>query len=189
PADRFREVACLPGLVVLALGCKGFFEFAQESLIGSVANLTLYTLRNRLYRNAIRLDVNHFGESGSHELMARLTNDMEQMGVGLKVLYGKMVAEPLRALGCVLIACLVSWQLTLLYLILVPLGAFVITRVGRMMKRASRRLLERMSDIYRISQESCNGIRVVKAFTMEPYERRRFRTAAWEFYRKAMRVV
>jgi ATP-binding cassette subfamily B protein/subfamily B ATP-binding cassette protein MsbA len=189
PARRFQALVFLLALVVAALALKGLFEFAQESLVGGVSNLTLYALRNRLYRNSIRLDVNHFGESGSHELMARLTNDMEQMGVGLKVLYGKMVAEPLRALGCILIACLVSWQLTLLFVILVPLGVLIIARVGRMMKRASKRMLERMSDIYRISQESFGGIRVVKAFTMEPYERRRFRTAAYEYYRKAMRVV
>lgn len=189
PGTPMRALAWLMGMVVVLLACKGFFEFAQESLVGSVANLTLYALRNRLYRNSIRLDVNHFGETGSHELMARLTNDMEQMGIGLKTLYGKMVAEPLRALGCILIACMVSWQLTLLFIVLVPLGVLIIARVGRMMKRASKRSLERMSDIYRISQESFRGIRVVKAFTMEPYERRRFQNAAYEYYRKAMRVV
>src|SRR5262249_46829070 len=66
---------------------------------------------------------------------------------------------------------------------------FIMAKVGQMMKRASRRLLERMSDIYKILQETFQGIRVVKAFTMEPYERRRFRTATREYYRKAMKVV
>jgi ATP-binding cassette subfamily B protein/subfamily B ATP-binding cassette protein MsbA len=57
------------------------------------------------------------------------------------------------------------------------------------MKRATRRLLERMSSIYKILQETFQGIRVVKAFTMEPYERRRFRTATRDYYHKAMMVV
>src|SRR6476620_5120530 len=57
------------------------------------------------------------------------------------------------------------------------------------MKNATRSLLERMSDIYKILQESFQGIRVVKAFTMEPYERRRFRNATKEYYYKAMLVV
>ena len=55
-----------------------------------------------------------------------------------------------------------------------------------MMKRATRRLLERMSSIYKILQETFQGIRVVKAFTMEPYERRRFRAATKDYYHKAM---
>lgn len=189
PNDRFLTLAWLIGLVVLAVAIKGFFEFGQESLVGSVMNLTLYDLRNRFYRNVIHLDVNHFSEGGTHELMARFTNDMELLGVGIKTLFGKVIAEPLRALGCVVVASCISWQLTLMFLVLVPAALFVLTKVGRIMKRATRRLLERMSNIYKILQETFHGIRVVKAFTMEPYERRRFQAATRDYYRKAMRVV
>src|SRR5262249_16433567 len=90
---------------------------------------------------------------------------------------------------CVVLACFISWQLTLMFLILVPIAVFILARVGRIMKQATRRLLERMSNIYKILQESFLGIRVVKAFTMEPYERRRFRMATRDYYRRAMLVV
>jgi ATP-binding cassette subfamily B protein/subfamily B ATP-binding cassette protein MsbA len=65
----------------------------------------------------------------------------------------------------------------------------VLTKVGRSMKRASRRLLERMSIIYKQLQETFRAIRVVKAFTTESFERRRFRAATRDYYAKAMRVV
>src|SRR5581483_5359855 len=177
------------GLVVLAVAIKGFFEFWQESLVGSVVNLSLYDLRNRFYRNVMHLDVQDFTEEGTHELMARFTNDMELFGQGAKTLFGKVVQEPLKALGCVVVAVWISWQLTLMVLVLVPVAVFVLTKVGRIMKRATRHLLERMSSIYKILQESFRGVRVVKAFTMEPYERRRFSTATRDYYYKAMRVV
>ncbi len=189
PRDSFKTLALLIGLVVLAVAVKGPFEFFQESLVGSVINLSLYDLRNRFYRNAIHLDVNQFGEQGTSELMARFTNDTEMLGAGLKVLLGKMIAEPLRALSCIIFACFISWQLTFMFLILVPVALFVLTKVGRIMKRASRRLLERMSSIYKILQETFQGIRIVKAFTMEPYERRRFRNATKDYYHKSMQVV
>lgn len=189
PDDRFQTLAWLIGLVVLAVAIKGFFEFWQESLVGSVVNLSLYDLRNRFYRNVIRQDVSQFSESGTHELMARFTNDMEQLGLGCKVLFGRVVAEPLRAFCCILVALWISWQLTLMFLILVPIAGYILSRVGRMMKRATRRLLERMSSIYKILQETFLGIRVVKAFTMEPYERRRFNTATKDYYYKSMIVV
>jgi ATP-binding cassette subfamily B protein/subfamily B ATP-binding cassette protein MsbA len=121
--------------------------------------------------------------------MARFTNDMESLGAGLKALFGRLVAEPLRALIFALMACFISWQLTLMFLILVPIAALILAKVGRIMKQATRRLLERMSNIYKILQESFQGIRVVKAFTMEPYERRRFCAATKDYYHKAMLVV
>jgi ATP-binding cassette subfamily B protein/subfamily B ATP-binding cassette protein MsbA len=189
PADPFETLAWVVAAVVVAVALKGVFEFWQESLVGSVVNLSLFDLRNRFYRNAIHLDVSQFGDEGTHELMARFTNDMELLGLGLKTLYGKVVAEPLRAVACVIFACFVSWQLTLMFLVLVPVAVFILTRVGRMMKRATRRLLERVSDIYKILQETFQGIRVVKAFTMEPHERRRFFTATKDYYHRAMWVV
>jgi subfamily B ATP-binding cassette protein MsbA len=189
PPDCFLTLAWVILLVVLGVIIKCFFEFAQESLVGSVVNLSLFDLRNRFYRNAIHLDVDQFGEQGSSELMARFTNDMESLGTGIKTLFGKVVAEPLKALACVVGACFISWQLTLMFLILVPIAVFILARVGRIMKQATRRLLERMSSIYKILQESFQGIRVVKAFTMEPYERRRFRMATRDYYYKAMLVV
>lgn len=189
PPDCFLSLCWVIGLVVVGIVIKCFFEFVQESLVGSVVNLSLYDLRNRFYRNAIHLDVDQFGEQGSSELMARFTNDMESLGAGIKTLFGKVVAEPLKALACIVGACFISWQLTLMFLILVPIALFILARVGRIMKQATRRLLERMSNIYKILQESFQGIRVVKAFTMEPYERRRFRVATRDYYHKAMLVV
>src|SRR5207302_5842028 len=115
--------------------------------------------------------------------------DMEMLGAGIKTLFGKVVAEPLKALVCVVLACWVCWHLTLMFLVLVPIAVFILTRVGRLMKRATRRLLERMANLYKILQESFLGIRVVKGFTMEPYERRRFRTAAKDYCQRAVWVV
>jgi ATP-binding cassette subfamily B protein/subfamily B ATP-binding cassette protein MsbA len=187
--DCFLALAWVITFVVVGFVIKCIFEFAQESLVGSIVNLSLFDLRNRFYRSVIHLDVDQFGEQGTSELMARFTNDMESLGTGIKTLFGKVVAEPLKAIVCVVLACSISWQLTLMFLILVPVAGFILARVGRIMKQATRRLLERMSSIYKILQESFQGIRVVKAFTMEPYERRRFCLATKDYYHKAMLVV
>jgi ATP-binding cassette subfamily B protein/subfamily B ATP-binding cassette protein MsbA len=189
PADNFTTLVWVFGFVIVLVFIKGLFEFWQEVLVGSVVNLSLFDLRNRFYRNSIHLDVSQFNEQGASELMARFTNDTELLGTGLKTLFGKLIAEPLKAVSCMFLALWINWQLTLLFLLLVPFALYVFSKVGRMMKRATRRLLERMSSIYKILQESFQGIRVVKAFTMEPYERRRFFTATKDYYHKAMRVV
>ncbi|MFO0929246.1 MAG: ABC transporter ATP-binding protein [Gemmataceae bacterium] len=189
PDDCFLTLATLIGILVVGIAIKCFFEFVQESLVGSVVNLTAYDLRNRFYRNAIHFDVAQFNEQGTTELMARFTNDMESLSAGMKMIFGKVVAEPLRVISCVVIACLINWQLTLLFLILVPIAGMILYRVGRIMRQATRRVLERMSSIYKILQETFLGIRVVKAFTMEAYERRRFREATRDYYRRAQKVV
>jgi ATP-binding cassette subfamily B protein/subfamily B ATP-binding cassette protein MsbA len=189
PTDHFRALLTVFGLLVVGVAIRGVFEFGQESLVGSVVNRTLFDLRNAFFRRVVHLDVGQFGDPGAHELMSRFTNDTEALGLGLKTLMGRVISEPLKMFACVFAACMVSWQLTLLFLVLVPLAIVVLTRVGRMMKRASRRLLERMSSIYKILHETFHGIKVVKAFQTEGHERMRFREATRDYYYKAMRVV
>ena len=189
PTGRFETFVCIMIAVIVGVLFKGIFDFLQESLVGSVVNRTLFDVRNKFFRAAIHQDTSQLAESGTTELMARFTNDMEQLGQGMKTLYGRLVVEPLKAIGCIVFACLISWQLTLVFLILVPLALITLTKVSRMMRRAARKLLERMSDIYKIIRETFDGIRVVKAFTMEPYERRRFRETTDEYARKAQQVT
>jgi len=189
PADRFQTLALILGAVVLAVALKGVFEFFQEYLVGSVTNRTILDFRNLFFRKAISQDMRQVQEGGSADLMSRFTNDMEMAGGGLKIIFGRVIAEPLRAVACVVLACLISWQLTLLFLVIVPLALYVMTTASRKMKKASRRLLDKMGAIYRILQETFQGLRVVKAFTMEPYERRRFHAAARDYADKGMRVV
>jgi ATP-binding cassette subfamily B protein/subfamily B ATP-binding cassette protein MsbA len=189
PPGRFAALAAFFGIVLVAVALRGVFEFLQESLVGTVTNRALCDLRDRIFRSVIHLDVSHFNDKGSHGMMANLTNDMETFGVGVRMLYGRVIGEPLKALACIVVACMIAWQLTLLFLVLVPVSVWVLAKIGRMMKRASRRLLERMSHLYRIAGETFHGIRVVKAFTAEPQERRRFREAARDYSAKAVRVI
>lgn len=189
PSDRFQTLVFVIVLVVVGVALKGFFEFWQETLVGSVVGMTIYDFRKSFYRKAIHLDVKDFGQNGTHEMMARFTNDMEMLAAGIKTLFGKVIAEPLRAIGCLVVACWISWQLTVMFMVLVPIAILILNRVGRTMKRATRRLLERMSNIYKLLQESFQGIKVVKAYTMEPFERHKFSKATKDYYRKAMRVV
>jgi ATP-binding cassette, subfamily B, bacterial MsbA len=189
PTDPFKTLVWIIFLVVASVAVKGAFEFGQETLVGSVVNWSLFDLRNRFYRNVVHLDIGQFNEQGTSELMARFTNDMELVGAGQKVLFGRVIGEPLRIIACVVLACYISWQLTFMFLILVPIALFVVTKVSHTMKRATRRLLDRMSNIYRILKETFQAIRVVKAFTMEPYERRRFHVVTKDYCQKSMMVV
>ncbi len=189
PEGKFQTLALMMVFVIAAVAIKGIFEFFQETLVGNVVNRSLFDLRNVFFRRTVRLDVASFNATGSNELMSRCTMDMETLGSGMKTLLGKIIAEPLRALACIAVACWIHWQLTVMFLVLVPISFYVLTRIGRNMKRATRKVLERMSNILKILQETYLGIRIVKAFAREAHERRRFRAATKEYYQKAMWVV
>jgi ABC-type multidrug transport system fused ATPase/permease subunit len=189
PSDAYRNLLLLIGLVILGVAIKGFFMFLQEVLVADVMQRTQFDIRNLFFRRTINLDLGSFSDQGSAELMARFTNDMDSFGQGLVTLLSKLIREPMRVGMCLSGALYLNWRLTCLTLVVVPISALTTVRVGKVMKRAMRRSLESMSSIYKILQESFQGIKVVKAFAMERVERRRFFIETKNFYRKAIRVA
>ena len=105
---------------------------------------------------------------GTLDALDKLIKKLQQPGVELRLVYeagpcGYVIYRHLKNKGiaCVVVACWISWQLTVMFLVLVPFALYILTRVGRTMKRATRRLLERMSTIYKILQEAFAGIKIV----------------------------
>ncbi len=189
PSNGFRTLLLLMGLVMVGIACKGFFLFLQEVLVSDLTQLTIFDIRNLFFRRTMALDLASFNDQGSAELLARFTNDMESVHQGLMTIMGRVIREPLRILSCLAAALWLNWRLTCLALVLVPVSVFCTHRAGKIMKRAVRKSLESMSNIYKILQESLQGIKVVKAFTMERYERRRFFLETKSLYKKSVKVA
>ena len=189
PRNGFRTLVFLLGLVMAGVAIKGVFLFLQEVLVSTVMQLMLFDIRNKFYRNTMALDLSSFGDQGTSELISRFTNDMESVAQGVNTLFTKVMREPLRIFSCLICALFLNWRLTCLALVLVPVSALTAKRAGQIMKRAVRRSLESMSNIYKILQESFEGIMVVKAFTNERRERRRFFLETKSLFRKSVKVA
>jgi ABC-type multidrug transport system fused ATPase/permease subunit len=189
PDSGFPTLVLLIGLVMLGIAVKGVFQFSQDVLVANVTQLSLFDIRNLFFRRTMALDLASFSDQGSAELMARFTNDIDSVAQGFNTLLSKMVREPLRIVTCFGGALWFNWRLTLLTLVIVPISAVTTYRVGKVLKRAVRRSLESMSNIYRILQECFQGIKVVKAFTNERRERRRFFLETKSLYKKSLKVA
>jgi ABC-type multidrug transport system fused ATPase/permease subunit len=187
PSDRYKTLILIQLTLFIGLLLNSAFEFVNEVLVASITEKTMLKLRNQFYHQVMRMEMARFTQQGTSELMARFTSDMKGVANGVEVLLGTVIREPLKAIACISLACWVNWRLTLLAIAVVPIAAALIVVIGTTMRRAARRCLESMSSIYQILQESFQGIKIVKAFAMESYERLRFLKETRSYYRKAMR--
>lgn len=189
PADRFKAVGLLVGLMILGTILKNVFLIANTILVGRLAQLGAFRLRNLFYRRTLRMDLATFNNEGTADLMSRFTNDMNNVATGLNVLFGKLVREPLKMAFCLVFAACVCWRLLLLSLVVAPLAALLIRWLAKTLKRANRRAMEEMAVLYNTLGETFQGIKVLKAFTMERHERKRFHSNGKQYYKKSMRIV
>ena len=158
-------------------------------LVQYVAERTAVELRSVFFRKALYLDLDSFGENGSAELTSRLTNDIAHVSGGLTVLLGRLIREPLKMIVCLAGATFVCWRLLLLVMIVTPLLALVMHHLSRAIRRASRRAMEEMSQLYGMLNDAFAGIRVVKAFNTQAFERAKFNRGTQAFYRKSMKMA
>lgn len=188
PRDPFATLATVIGLSVVGMCLAGFCRFANEAIVRNITQRTMYDLRARCYFHVLRLDLAHFQKAGSYDLMARLTNDMEIVSNGIKLLLGRAIREPLRIVACVALAAWINWRLTLLVITLVPGVALLLGTMSNWLRRAARRHQEAVASLYGVLQETFRAIKTVKVFRAEPAEKRRFLDASRQYYRRAMRM-
>ncbi|WP_197453541.1 ABC transporter ATP-binding protein [Caulifigura coniformis] len=189
PVDTFHYFAMIIGLLLLGTAIKGIFIYLQDVLIGDVAERALMNVRKKLLRKILNLDYQTLSAEGTGGLMSRFTYDTEQLATGVTLLGGKLVREPLKCLACAVMALFLNWRLTLLALACVPLLALAFGKFGRLLKRASKRMMESMSRIYKVLEETFDGLKVVIAFDAGSKHRRAFNDEYRRYYGKAMRLV
>lgn len=189
PNDPFQTLVVFLGLSILATGLKSLFLVTHTILVARMSHLATFSLRKRFFRRTLRMDVATFNNDGTADLMSRFTHDMENLAAGLEALLGKLVREPLKMMACLIGAGVICWRLLIFSLILAPIAGFLIRWLAKMLRRANRRAMEEMAQLYGTLEEAFRGIKVVKSFTMEHQERRRFHTRSKAYYRRTMRIV
>lgn len=188
PKDAWGTIVGIVLFLIAATALKEVFLVANLMLVDRVTQLTSFNLRRIFYRKALRMDMAAFGEEGASQLISRFTHDIDQISTGVMALLGKCVREPLRAAACLAGAAFISWKLLLLCLVVSPPAILMITFLVRSIKRVSRRALQQMSDIYVHLTETLHGVAVVKAYTAESYERRKFHETTKDYFRMSMRI-
>ena len=189
PADPFVSISLFIGLLVLGTFVKDLFLIANTILIARLSLLSTFQLQKAFYRRTLNMDVATFSNDGTSDLMSRFTHDVQAVQAGVNSLFGKLIREPLKMAACLIGAGLICWRLLVLTLLIAPVAGLAIQWLAKSLKRANRRAMEEMAVLYNTLEETFRGIKIVKAFTMERQERRRFHGNAKTYYKKAMKIA
>ncbi|UCD27739.1 MAG: ABC transporter ATP-binding protein [Planctomycetota bacterium] len=129
-------------------------------------------IRRQMYSHVLNLPLARFSESTS-DTMSMFVQDMGDIFRGLNNFFQKMVTEPVKAVGVFFVALWLNWQLTLLVMLAAPLAAVLFRKLGKKIRRANRKLLINYGKMLGRLESTLTGMRVVKAYTREHYERRK----------------
>ena len=162
--------------VVVFTLLKNVFRYLALYVLIPYRNNTIRDLRNAVYKKVMRMQLSYFSDEKKGDIMSRMSNDMTEVEFAIMTSLEAMFKAPFTLLITVIILVVMSWKLTLIILILLPLNAWLISRIGKRLKRNAGRAQGRLGMLMSLFEESLSGIRIIKGFGKEAYFFRKFST-------------
>ena len=176
-------------LAILALFIiKGILSYSHTYIMSRVSQKLILNLRNEFYDRMIHFPISFFTERRTGDIMSRATNDMSMLQHSVN-----SVADVVQAMATIFVFVFrmvtKSWQLTLITAAVFPPAVYVINRFGKRIRSASNRIQVKVADISSYLERTITGVKVIKSFAAEDWEKERFAEENKAKYIAAMKRV
>ena len=177
-------------IVVGALGVvMGVFGAAAEYMTRYIACRIDLDIRNDLCDHLLTMSLRFFSERRTGELVSRLTNDIATAQRAMQILFQEVLLQPLQLAGAVFLAFYLSWRLSLVLFVLLPVLSAPLLYFRRKILRIGVQRLGLLADLTDATAQIFSGIRIIKAFQMEDIKRGEFRALNRGVMRKTLKQI
>lgn len=182
-------LALLALLLVVMTGLKTGTAYLASYLIIPMRAGVVRDLRNYVYDKVTTLPISFFTSARKGDVMARMSGDVGEIENSIMSSLNMMFNNPVMIIACLVMMIVISWQLTLFVLILLPLAGLVMGRVGKRLKRNSLENQQQWGTILSNIEETLGGLRIIKAFTAEEKVKERFHRENQQLYKLSCKLA
>lgn len=172
----------LPIAIIAIFLVRGLARYVNEYFIRTAGQLAIQDIRNEIYRSNMGLSIGFFARQQTGNLMSRVLNDVTMMQEGVANVITSLFRDGFGAISLLVLIFYLNWKLAIIAFLVIPASVVPARKIGKRIKAASQESQGRMGALTSILQESFSGIKVIKAFALEPREVARFTDANREFY-------
>jgi len=187
--NRSEALKVLSIIIFFTFFFKNLFAFSEAYVVSFVEQKVIKDLRDEVYHHILYQPLGFFQKFDTGNLISRITNDINSLNVAVNRSFTKIIRDPVVVLIFLALLFSISWQLTLVALLVIPFSGILIYQIGQSLKRKSRRVQERIAEVTTNLQETISGIKIVKAFGMEKFEYNRFTQMTGNHFRAILRQV
>jgi subfamily B ATP-binding cassette protein MsbA len=181
----------IPLAIVALFILKGVFDYGQAYLMSFVGQRIITDLREKVYHHLHSLALPFFTKNPTGVLMSRIMNDVNLVQGAVTDAVTGLLKDIFTIIGLVFVIFYRDWRLALIALVVFPVAVYPIVKFGRKLRSYSTRTQMTLADLSTMLLETISGNRIVKAFNMEEYERKRFSKMNEKLFRimlKSLRV-
>lgn len=172
--DKASALLFVIGLVLIASFLKNFFTYLALYYLAPIRSGVIRDIRNELYRKVIDLPLGYYSEEKKGDIISKMTNDVNEIEVSIIRSLEMFFKDPIIIIVHLIGLLIISSQLTLFVLLILPIAGFIIGRIGKSLRKTSFKGQRKMGALLTIIEETLGGLRVIKAFNAEKKVTERF---------------
>jgi subfamily B ATP-binding cassette protein MsbA len=177
------------GVVIIVLYfLKNLFRYLAMYFLAVVRNGVVKDLRNDLYLKILILPLSFFTEKRKGDIIARMTTDVQEVEWSIMSSLEMAFRDPITMITYLVTLFILSPQLTVFVMVLLPVSGFIIGRIGKSLKRTSDKGQFKMGILLSMIEETISGLRIIKAFNAISFADKKFRKTNDEYNRLMIRL-
>ena len=189
PSDKMGSLRNVIFIVLALVITKNFIVWLAGQLGASLQEYVTRDLRNALYAHLEQLPLTYFTRTKAGQILSRVITDTAETRLILTQIVTQSLQSGALVLSYVVFLFLISWRMTLIALILLPILALTLQPLLKKLRAGNRRRGNQHGEMTSVVQETVSGIRLVKSFGAEPYEEKRFREASDRYANSSVRLT
>ena len=187
--DISSTLILVVGIVIFFFLMKNLFNYLALYNITFVKNGLLKNLRENLYSKVLNMPISYFLNKKKGDLMSRITADILEIQTSYLSILELMVREPLTIIFTLIVMFTISPQLTLFVTLFIPISGFIISIIGKKLRKDSKEVQQQQSNFLSIIDETISGQKVIKSFLSENFFNNKFKSINDLLYRFSNKVI
>ncbi len=172
--DEVSALIFICGIVVMLFFLKNLFGYLAAFFITFLRNGVLRDVRNAIYNKILHLPISYFSEKKKGDTISRITADVNEVQTSFLSILELIVREPLTIIFTIIAMLMLSAKLTIFVFIFLPVSGFIISLIGKKLKKQSLRAQEENGHFLSIVEETLSSLKIVKGFNAEDKFQARF---------------
>jgi subfamily B ATP-binding cassette protein MsbA len=172
----------LASIIITLFLLKNLFNYWAMYFITFLRNGVLKDIRNTMYKKSLELPLSFFSEKRKGDVISRITSDVLEIQHSFLSILEVLVREPLTIIFTIAAMFFINTELTIFVFIFVPVSGFVISKVGKTLKKSSQKASEEQGYFLSVIEESLAGLKVIKSFNAEKNFNKKFQDSTQTFY-------
>ena len=172
--DNQKAILFVVGIVIILFFLKNISNYFALFFSTLIRNGVIKNLKKNIYEKIITLPLSYFSKNKKGDLISRMSSDVIEVQNSFLSIIEIFIRDPLTIAFTIGAMFIISYKLTLFVIVFIPVSGFIISFIGKTLKRKSLLVQKEQAELTSITEETINGIKIIKSFLAESFFKNKF---------------